>query len=427
MSYVLFEDGSSIRRTTDLSHAVAVPANQTRTYQLAVVVSGDEQWWSNQVALAGVKRAPTVASLGITSLPGADGIYAIGDVVQVTVSSEENLTVTGAPTLALDFDGAAKIASYAETAGSAVTFAYTVAEGDGDADGVAIPANALGLNGGTIRDGAGNDLILTHEAVAADSGHRVDGVRPTFASAAVSADGAAVSLAFSEPIGVPPLLTTLAEQFNLQVAVFYIAVMDLMVDGRPVDVGGAAITQGRLVLRPKNAIAQSQTVTVAYDNIYAAHAAGLFIDAAGNALRNFAAQGAVNNSTVSEAAPVDDASDVVTLSRNEIKVGEGQTETYTVQLASEPSTSVEVSIASAIGEGQLTAEGYEVDGGLLLNTDKLTFTTDNWNAAQTITLRAPEDANRLNHWVTLRHATGSEDSSFDGLRTKVRVVMADND
>ncbi len=274
---------------------------------------------------------------------------------------------------------------------------------------------------------AGNAAVLTHDAVAAASGHRVDGVRPTFASAAVSADGAAVSLAFSEPIGVPPLLTTLAEMVNLQVAVFYIAVTDVMVDGRPVDVGGAAITQGRLVLRPRNAIAQSQTVTVAQDNIYAAHAAGLFIDAAGNALPNFAAQAAVNNSTVGEAAPVDDASDVVTPSRNEIKVGEGQTETYTAQLASEPSASVEVSIASVIGEGQLTAEGYEVDGGLLLNTDKLTFTTENWNVAQTITLRAPEDANQRNHWVTLRHTTTSDDSSFDGLRTKVRVVMADND
>ena len=44
-----------------------------------------------------------------------------------------------------------------------MVFSYTVAEGDSDTDGVAISANALTLNGGSIKDASGNAASLTHE------------------------------------------------------------------------------------------------------------------------------------------------------------------------------------------------------------------------------------------------------------------------
>ena len=65
-------------------------------------------------------------------------------------------------------------------------FAWTVAEGDADTDGIAIAADSLALNGGSIQAGT-TDATLTHAAVATDAGHTVDGVRP-----APVADGAAV-------------------------------------------------------------------------------------------------------------------------------------------------------------------------------------------------------------------------------------------
>ena len=59
-----------------------------------------------------------------------------------------------------------------------MVFSYTVAEGDSDSDGIAINANRLTLNGGSIKDAADNDANLSHTALAAQDGHKVDGVRP---------------------------------------------------------------------------------------------------------------------------------------------------------------------------------------------------------------------------------------------------------
>ena len=56
-----------------------------------------------------------------------------------------------------------------------MVFSYTVTGDDIDTDGIAIGADKLSLNGGAIKDGADNDADLTHAAVAADSGHKVEG------------------------------------------------------------------------------------------------------------------------------------------------------------------------------------------------------------------------------------------------------------
>ena len=71
--------------------------------------------------------APTIASLSITSDPGDDLTYVLGDVIEVTLTFSEDVTVTGTPQLELDFDGTVKTASYASTDGDEVVFSYTVA------------------------------------------------------------------------------------------------------------------------------------------------------------------------------------------------------------------------------------------------------------------------------------------------------------
>ena len=119
--------------------------------------------------------APTVYSVAITSDPGDDDTYGLGDAVEVTMTFSENVTVTGTPLLELDFDGTAKSAGYRSTSGANVVFSYTVALDESDADGIAIGADKLSLNEGTIKDAAENDTTLTHAAVAANSGHKVDG------------------------------------------------------------------------------------------------------------------------------------------------------------------------------------------------------------------------------------------------------------
>ena len=81
-------------------------------------------------------------------------------------------------------------------------FTYQVAENDADDNGIAIAANRLTLNGGTISASTDSAMgaVLTHAAVPADAAHRVDGVRPTLSRAATASDGASIVLTFSEPL-----------------------------------------------------------------------------------------------------------------------------------------------------------------------------------------------------------------------------------
>ena len=67
-------------------------------------------------------------------------------------------------------------------------FEYVIQEGDLDTDGVAIKADSISLDGGFIKDQAGNDAILTHNSLPADPGHRVDAVSPTVTSVAITSD-----------------------------------------------------------------------------------------------------------------------------------------------------------------------------------------------------------------------------------------------
>ena len=126
----------------------------------------------------GTPTAPTIESVAVTSDPGEDGGYAIGDEIQVGLTFSEAVTVTGAPQLTLDVGGQNRTAEYSE--GSTTTqllFTYTVASGDEDTDGIAVVANSLALNNGTIRAGNAN-ATLTHAALQAND-HKVDGVVPT--------------------------------------------------------------------------------------------------------------------------------------------------------------------------------------------------------------------------------------------------------
>ena len=133
--------------------------------------------------------APTVSSVAVTSDTGDDevyldddGVYGIGDKIEATVTFSEDVTVTGSPQLELTVGSSAKNAAYKSTTDSKVVFSYTVTVGDSDTDGISIAADKLSLNEGTIKDAADNDADLSHSAVSTQSGHKVDGIRPTITS-----------------------------------------------------------------------------------------------------------------------------------------------------------------------------------------------------------------------------------------------------
>ena len=144
--------------------------------------------------------SPEVSSLAITSNPGGDQIYAVEDEIEVTVTFSETVEVEGTPQLRLRVGTRTRTAGYDSGTGTAaLVFAYEVADGDEDnTDGVSIEAGRIALNGGTIEDEAENAAELVHEAVAPQAGHKVDGVRPAFVSAAV--DGSSLTLTYREAL-----------------------------------------------------------------------------------------------------------------------------------------------------------------------------------------------------------------------------------
>jgi gliding motility-associated-like protein len=99
---------------------------------------------------------PTVTSVNSST---ANGAYKNGDIINVTLNFSEAITVTGTPQLTLNSGGTASYASGSGT--SSLSFSYTVQPTDASADLDYTSTTALGLNGGTLKDGAGNNATLT--------------------------------------------------------------------------------------------------------------------------------------------------------------------------------------------------------------------------------------------------------------------------
>ena len=127
--------------------------------------------------------------------------YRIGDTIGIDVTFAEPVTVTGAPTLALEIGAVRRKAAYVRGSGSAVlTFEATeVALGEEDTDGIAVAANGLEVPAGSsiLNTGDGEAAILRHGRYH-DPAHKVDGVLPT--ATAASAAGPTVTVTWSEAL-----------------------------------------------------------------------------------------------------------------------------------------------------------------------------------------------------------------------------------
>ncbi len=126
-----------------------------------------------------------VSGLSIGSPPSGD-VFERGDAIEVAVAFNRAVDVAGTPQLALAVDTLTRQASYASGTGTdTLVFRYVVVAADADTLGISIAANALSLNGGTIRQAGGTTnavLGLGGHAVTNSSGHKVDGGTLTAAS-----------------------------------------------------------------------------------------------------------------------------------------------------------------------------------------------------------------------------------------------------
>ncbi|MFH1386258.1 MAG: hypothetical protein ABIH50_01155, partial [bacterium] len=104
--------------------------------------------------------APTVLSVGASS--PVNGTYGIGQTITVTVECSENVTVTGQPSITMETGTTDRQALYSGGSGSStLTFLYTVEAGDASSDLDYVATDSLVLNGGTMKDAAGNNLTRT--------------------------------------------------------------------------------------------------------------------------------------------------------------------------------------------------------------------------------------------------------------------------
>ena len=193
-----------------------------------------------------------VQSVEVTSTTGA--FYRVGNTISFTVNFNGAVTVTGMPRLAFNLGGRIRQAGYASGSDSTdLVFSYRVVIGDEDHDGISWGANALGLNGGSIKfmhtDPAEQvDAVLDHAAQGALSAQKVDGTKPTLVEAVV--DQTTLTLTFHEELNTTAPANT---------------AFTVKVDGgsgtNPTDVS----ISGRVVtLTLGAAVTPDQTVTVTY-------------------------------------------------------------------------------------------------------------------------------------------------------------------
>jgi autotransporter-associated beta strand protein/VCBS repeat-containing protein len=135
--------------------------------QGGVLVSGGDVYTVNcaggsdthDLVLAG-KPVPSVAALTSAT---ADGVYKAGSEIDIVVSFDQVVSVSGGvPTLLLETGVTDRAARYVSGSGSkTLHFQYTVEAGDNSADLDCASGATLQLNGATLRDAYGQDAALT--------------------------------------------------------------------------------------------------------------------------------------------------------------------------------------------------------------------------------------------------------------------------
>ena len=152
---------------------------------------------SGTVTTAGTNTAPMVTDVDVTSMPASGDTYGIGEMIRVTVTFDQNVTVVGTPEFEFCLGSSSTMScsagmpppalrSAAYVSGSGTTmlvFSYTVVAGDMDDNGIWIgdQADTLKLDAADTIEGTmgGLTAVLTHAEEGPQTGHKVDGGAPT--------------------------------------------------------------------------------------------------------------------------------------------------------------------------------------------------------------------------------------------------------
>ena len=109
----------------------------------------------------------------------------------------------------------------------------------------------------------------------------------------------------------------------------------------------------------------------------------------------------------------------IRLSPSSLNVDEGASRTYTVRLASAPTGGDEQVTVEAPSGSDLTLSGDTLSGDTL-SGNSLTFTEDDWNTAQTVTVTAAEDEDAVQDTVMVTHTFNDAITTNSTLRVTIR-------
>ena len=154
--------------------------------------------------------------------------------------------------------------------------------------------------------------------------------------------------------------------------------------------------------------AQTVTITVGTDLDGANETAELTLDPSG------ADYGSVSNASVDVTVNDNDTRGVM-VTPTSLTVDEGGTGTYTVELNTQPTATVRVTINDPTDNTDVTA-----------SPARLTFSTSNWSTAQTVTVSAAEDGDASQDTATVTHTLAGGDYAGQ-TAPSVGVTVTDND
>ena len=354
---------------------------------------------------------------------------------------DETLSIGGSPSLrSLNVQSAVITITDDDTAGVAITpNALTIDEGNSGSYRVALQTQPSETVTVTVTGQAGTDLTLdkttltftdsnwgTPQAVTVTAGDDADGANDSVTLTHTAAGGEYADVAADLPVTVVDndtasvvlSETTLSVDEGDATGAAYTVELATQPSGEAtVTVTGQAGTDLTLTgLSGTNTLtfttdnwntAQTVTVTAAEDADGADDSVTLTHTAAGG---NYAGETADLAVTV-----VDDDTASVVLTPTTLSVDEGDSAgaTYTVELATQPSAEVTVAVSGH------TNTNVSVDKA------SLTFTTDNWETAQTVTVTAADDADGADDSVTLTHtASGGE---YASVTATLPVTVVDDD
>ena len=133
----------------------------------------------------GIVSVPIVQTVFFQSSSQRGDVYGPGETKEVGVHFDKAVTVSGEPVIGIQVGTETRASTtwfqfhgrQYGSLGTKITFYYTVQAEDFDSDGVSIQANALRVNGGSIalQDHPRSTADLSHEALADDPDHKVDG------------------------------------------------------------------------------------------------------------------------------------------------------------------------------------------------------------------------------------------------------------